>query len=124
MLIQNYGLFWRRDNVFWGRQNNKGKLEGYPAKAKPRSGKNGNVVNFRDQQGIYCLYDELFRLVYVGQAGANDKQRLFGRLKTHTTDQLAARWERFSWFGLGGKSVQRPNSLLRQWAPTQQKALS
>jgi hypothetical protein len=36
----------------------------------------------------------------VGQAGANDQQRLFDRLKQHTKDQLADRWSKFSWFGV------------------------
>jgi hypothetical protein len=30
-------------------------------------------------------------MVYVGQAGANDQQRLFDRLKQHTRDQLSDR---------------------------------
>jgi hypothetical protein len=101
MLIQNYGLFWRRADVFWGRQRVSGHLRGYPARAK------FSLVDFRGQQGVYCLYDENFRIVYIGQAGANE-QRLFNRLRQHRTDALAQRWTRFSWFGIrwiksGGK---------------------
>jgi hypothetical protein len=94
MLIQNYGLFWRRKDVFWGRAGVAGHLEGHPANAAFVR------VDFRYQQGVYCLYDDQFKLVYVGQAGANDNQRLFDRLKQHTSDALADRWTRFSWFGI------------------------
>lgn len=94
MLIQNYGLFWRREDVFWGRPKVSGHLKGYPARGKSR------LVDFREQQGVYCLYDDNFRMVYIGQAGANDDQRLFIRLRQHKTDALADRWTRFSWFGI------------------------
>ncbi|MBX9647029.1 MAG: GIY-YIG nuclease family protein [Xanthobacteraceae bacterium] len=94
MLIQNYGLFWRRQNVFWGRPGKAGHLQGHPA------GSAFVVVDFRNQQGVYCLYDDNFKMIYVGQAGANDKQRLFDRLKQHCNDSLADRWTRFSWFGI------------------------
>lgn len=103
MLIHNYGLFWRREDVFWGHGNRKGHLKGVLA-----TGRSQEPVDFRMQQGIYCLYDDNFELVYVGQAGANDSQRLFSRLKQHRRDQLSDRWSRFSWFGIrpvniGGK---------------------
>jgi hypothetical protein len=95
MLIQNYGLFWRRDEVHWGKQKNNGHLKGKHAKrARP--------VNFRDQQGVYVLYDENYRIVYVGQAGGKNNQRLLGRLRQHRSDQLAGRWTKFSWFGVQG----------------------
>jgi len=92
MLIQNYGLFWRREHVFWGRGSNPGHLKGISARtAEP--------VDFREQQGVYCLYDDNFRMVYVGQAGSGNR-RLFSRLKSHTKDPLSDRWSRFSWFGV------------------------
>lgn len=72
-----------------------GRLEG-----KLAGSKRSNPVDFREQQGIYCLYDENFRLVYVGQAGGKNKQRLFARLKQHRTDAVSNRWTRFSWFGI------------------------
>jgi hypothetical protein len=93
VLIHNYGLFWQLEDVFWGRQKVEGHLKGVPAKnlkSKP--------VNFREQQGVYVLYDENFRLVYVGQTGSGN-QRLFARIRDHTSDNLAKRWSRFSWFG-------------------------
>lgn len=95
MLIQNYGLFWRRPLVHWGRQGNPGHLKGVRIGAKKEK-----PVNFRDQQGVYCLYDENFNLVYVGQAGGKNDQRLFQRLKQHREDAVSDRWSRFSWFGI------------------------
>lgn len=81
---------WRRDSVFWGRGRNKGVLEGR---------RSGLVIQFRDQIGVYVLYDEGRRPIYVGQAGQGNA-RLFDRLRTHRRDSLAHRWHYFSWFGL------------------------
>jgi len=89
-VIKNYGLMWRRDSVFWGKGSNKGLIQGR------RSGK---VIDFREQIGVYVLYDEARRPIYVGQAGQGN-QRLFIRLRSHTRDHLAHRWQYFSWFGL------------------------
>lgn len=92
-MIRTIGLFWRRDNVFWGRGNQAGKLLGVPA---------GNITaeatDFREQVGIYVLYAE-YRVVYVGQTGGGN-QKMLHRLKQHKGDDLAERWDRFSWFGL------------------------
>ncbi|QXX74610.1 GIY-YIG nuclease family protein [Methylovirgula sp. HY1] len=95
MLIYNYGLFWRKDWIHWGRGSNAGHLNGMKAGAKTSI-----PVDFRDQQGVYCLYDESFKLVYVGQAGGKNDQRLFQRLKQHREDAVSERWSRFSWFGI------------------------
>jgi len=38
-------------------------------------------------------------VIYVGQTGSGD-QKLLRRLRNHTQDQLADRWDRFSWFGV------------------------
>lgn len=89
-LIKNYGVMWRRDFVFWGAGSNKGTLLGR------RSGKK---IDFREQIGVYVLYDESRRPVYVGQAGQGNA-RLFRRLRAHRRDALAERWQYFSWFGL------------------------
>jgi hypothetical protein len=94
MLIHNYGLFWRRNDVVWGSPSVKGNLKGVLAKEKK-----DNQVDFREQAGVYVLYDDNFRLVYVGQAGSGN-QYLFARLKLHRKDALADRWTRFSWFGI------------------------
>jgi hypothetical protein len=95
MLIQNYGLFWNEADVFWGRQGVAGSLLGVPAWSK-----SFGAVDFREQQGVYVLYDNNYRIVYIGQAGAGEKQRLFERLKQHKSDALAGRWSKFSWFGI------------------------
>jgi hypothetical protein len=95
MLIRNYGLFWRKAWVHWGRGSNGGHLKGLRV-----GGKTSDPVDFRGQQGVYCLYDESFRLVYVGQAGGKNSQRLFDRLKQHREDAVSERWSRFSWFGV------------------------
>lgn len=91
-MIKSYGLFWKADDVFWGRQNNRGTLLGARSKSS-----NAVPVDFREQRGIYALYGD-YELVYVGQTGAGD-DRLFNRLESHLTDHLAERWNRFSWFG-------------------------
>lgn len=95
MIIQNYGLHWKREEVNWGwkGEGNKGTLMGREAE-KVRS----PHVNFRRQAGIYIL-QEGFRSVYVGQTGKGDG-KLFQRLRHHTRHQLAERWDRFSWFGI------------------------
>jgi hypothetical protein len=92
-LITTMGLFWRADDVFWGRQNEKGSLLGMPA-----DNKKGDPVDFREQGGIYVLYAD-YRIVYVGQTGVG-AQKLFVRLRQHRTDPLAGRWNQFSWFGV------------------------
>jgi hypothetical protein len=81
---------WRRDSVFWGRGANRGVLHGR------RSGK---IIDFRGQIGVYVLYDEGRRPIYIGQAGQGNA-RLFNRLRSHRRDSLADRWHYFSWFGL------------------------
>lgn len=93
MLIQNYGLFWEERNVFWGAGSNAGCILGVPARNLT-----ANSINFRAQSGVYVLYAD-YEMVYVGQAGAGN-QKLFARIKQHTRDQLANRWNQFSWFGI------------------------
>lgn len=80
--------------MFWGRPRVWGHLKGVPAKQT-----SAPPVDFRDQAGVYVLYDDNFRLVYVGQAGGGN-DFLFDRLKQHKKDALADRWTRFSWFGI------------------------
>ena len=96
-LIANYGLFWKRSKVWWGKQGstNAGQLLGVLA-----TNTSQEPVDFRNQQGVYTLYDDGFRMIYAGQAGGNDKQRIFDRLKQHRGDDLADRWTKFSWFGI------------------------
>jgi hypothetical protein len=88
------GLFWQVDDVFWGKPGpgNTGKLLGRIA-----THATADAIDFREQIGIYVLYSD-YRIIYVGQTGTGN-QRLFTRLKQHITDDLAGRWDRFSWYG-------------------------
>ena len=92
MIIQNYGLFWSADEIFWGKQANQGSLLGVNFKLAKEL-----PIDFREQSGIYALYAD-YDLVYIGQAGSNN-QKLFSRLRQHRRGALADRWNRFSWFG-------------------------
>lgn len=92
-IIQSYGLLWKAENVFWGAGSNPGALFGVAARAR-----RSEPVDFRDQVGIYVLYDG-HRMIYVGQAGSGNRY-LFKRLRSHRRDVLAGRWDTFSWFGL------------------------
>jgi len=104
-IIQSYGLFWRTEDVFW-QTFKKRELLGVP-----RGARTSQPTNFSERVGIYVLY-EGHRMIYVGQTGAG-QNRLFQRLRTHTRDVYADRWDHFSWFGLrrpirnGGLSSER-----------------
>jgi hypothetical protein len=91
-MIQTYGLHWHVDKVYWGKQNDRGSLRGAASHSA-----NAIPVEFREQRGIYALYAD-YDLVYAGQTGAGS-DRLLKRLRTHRSDHLAERWNRFSWFG-------------------------
>jgi hypothetical protein len=92
-LIRTIGLFWKADDVFWGRPNKKGTLLGVPAGQTTTQ-----PIDFRDQAGLYILYAD-YTPVYVGQT-SGERFRLFTRLKQHLSNDLAGRWNRFSWFGI------------------------
>jgi hypothetical protein len=110
LTIENFGLRWRREKIAWGRggkASTKGHLIGTLRRRK------STKVDFREQIGIYVLYNDSDRPIYVGQAGIVNK-RLFGRLKDHRKDHLRDRWTHFSWFGLQGyneKSKEQIKSL-------------
>jgi hypothetical protein len=116
LAIANYGRFWRRDKIYWGGgKNNPGHLKGQSKKAKKI------LVDFREQIGIYVLFDEQKRPVYVGQAGIAES-RLLKRLSDHKKDHLRDRWVYFSWFGLRRKNDssakltdhQKPKTVIRE----------
>jgi hypothetical protein len=83
--LRAFGMFWQRDGVSWSGQP---RLMG-------RQSEGASEVNFSDQVGVYLLHDRE-RVIYVGRAA----DTMFGRLKSHLTDRLGGRWDRFSWFGL------------------------
>ncbi|MCW0484866.1 HTH domain-containing protein [Gaoshiqia sediminis] len=85
-IINSFGIFWERDKVLW--RNNPDLFGIQQRGATP--------VNFKEQIGIYLLYDNR-EVIYVGQA---IKQTLGKRLYDHTQDRLSGRWNRFSWFGI------------------------
>ena len=91
-MIRSYGLHWHVGRVYWGCPGNAGALWG-SASRSPRA----YAIDFRQQRGIYALYAD-YALVYVGQTGTGN-DRLFKRLRTHRSDHLSERWNRFSWFG-------------------------
>ncbi len=94
LLIKNYGLLWERRFIEWGRGKKKGHLKGRQKRSKYK------VVDFREQIGIYVLYDKDLKPIYIGQAGGGENKKLFNRLKDHRKDHLANRWLYFTWFGL------------------------
>ena len=89
--IRNFGTLWERKYIHFGWSGVRGNLIGSNSRVKN--------ADFREQIGIYVLYDKNMIPVYVGQTGIGN-QRLFDRLKQHDNDHLWNRWEYFSWFGL------------------------
>jgi len=100
LAIENFGKHWRKSKIFWGRRG-KGKNEGH-LKGELKGSKK-TIVDFRNQIGIYVLFDEAKKSIYVGQAGMGNAN-LFDRLKQHRSDELRERWVYVSWFGLKGKN--------------------
>ncbi|MCQ2286864.1 MAG: GIY-YIG nuclease family protein [Bacteroidales bacterium] len=96
MQIQNYGLFWRRDEVEWNPGTGKSfELLGRIGSNRP----NVKIADFKYQQGIYILYGT-YGPYYVGLANAGSENRGLGkRLLEHTMDEHSDSWDRFSWFG-------------------------
>lgn len=92
--IRTFGHYWSRDLIDWGRRgpNQSGSLYGT---SKLGSSKK---LNFRNQVGIYVLFDRDRQVVYVGQTGSGN-QRLFHRLRQHSRGHMRDRWTNFSWFG-------------------------
>ena len=85
--LNAFGMFWNRSHVYWpGSPRLLGKQKATAAH-----------VNFAEQIGVYLLHDRE-RTIYVGRT----LEALHTRLKTHTLDRMAGRWDRFSWFGLRG----------------------
>ena len=77
-------MYWDRSKIDWKSPNLTGKT------------KNPDIINFNDQIGVYLLHDHK-ETIYVGRS---IKDSIIERLKTHTTDRFAGRWQKFSWFGL------------------------
>ena len=131
MFIKNYGLFWKRDDVWWGAggQRNAGILQGKDAKnlntppvdlnkkiglyALYNICGNRNILDTRDirrdprnpsfRDGFRDPYGKNDELVYCGYSGTGIKQTLFYRIKQHQqpAEILYGKWNQFSWFGIG-----------------------
>lgn len=84
-LVNAYGIYWNRNLIHWKTTPDLMGIQQVGA----------SEVNFKDQRGIYLLYDGR-EIIYIGQA---IEQTLGQRLKQHTSDRLSGRWDRFSWFG-------------------------
>jgi hypothetical protein len=95
LTIKNFGHYWSRELIDWGwrGKGNQGSLRGT---LKPE-GKE-HIADFREQIGIYLLYNSNREVVYLGQTGKG-AQRLFIRLRQHAHGQMRDRWSNFSWFG-------------------------
>lgn len=105
-IIKNFGFLWERRliNRGGGGAGKAGSLCGY------RNGAKTKIVDFREQIGVYALYDETRTIVYIGQAG-NGNANLFERLKQHMKgSNLWNRWSYFSWVGF--KDVKNTNGSL------------
>jgi hypothetical protein len=94
LVIKTFGLLWERKYIHWGWGGKRGHLKGYRRGIKE--------ADFREQRGIYVLYDKDMRPVYVGQTGKGKYGNLFNRLGVHEDDHLWNRWQYFSWFGICG----------------------
>ena len=114
LLISNYGLFWKTEDVFWGAGRSAGALFGVRPSKRTRP-----PVDFRDQRGIYVLYAD-YNPIYVGQ---NHGQSLIRRLIQHRDDDLADRWNRFSWFGTRRVNMNRSLSKLTDAAHSKTRSV-
>lgn len=85
-VVRAFGMFWRRELVDWKQRPRIFGRQGLTAKS----------VDVSAQQGVYLLYDGR-EVIYVGRASARG---IGERLFEHHVGRLAARWDRFSWFGL------------------------
>jgi len=85
-IVTSFGVCWMRDAIRW---NAVPRLLGMRQLGSA-------PVDFNRQAGVYLLYDGR-EVVYIGRA---TERRLGEQLLGHTFDRMAARWDRFSWFGL------------------------
>jgi len=85
-IVSSFGMFWRRNAIEWSATP---KLLGMQQIG-------ATPVDFNKQLGIYLLYDGR-EVIYIGRTTDRPLGR---RLYEHTSDRMATRWDRFSWFGL------------------------
>jgi len=85
-VVTSFGMFWKRESIEWTASPRLLGMQQIGAES----------VDFHQQRGIYLLYDGR-EVIYVGRT---TDRPLGKRLYEHTLDRFAARWDRFSWFGL------------------------
>lgn len=85
-IVTSFGMFWRRNAIEWMATPKILGMQQIGA----------TPVDFNKQLGIYLLYDGR-EVIYIGRTTDRPLGR---RLYEHTSDRMAARWDRFSWFGL------------------------
>jgi hypothetical protein len=88
VLIHYFGRHWSPVVVKWG---HPGELVGILKKKKKV-----DPIDFWDAKGIYVLHRD-FQIVYVGQT---ERQTLGKRIQDHLSDDLAGRWDSFSWYSV------------------------
>ncbi|HKG02101.1 MAG TPA: GIY-YIG nuclease family protein [Conexibacter sp.] len=110
MLLRAYGEWWDPLDVKWGapQPGGQGALVGRIGRYR------GLETDVWDQRGIYVLFQD-WRVVYVGKTG---ERPLGTRLRAHLYDDVAGRWDRFSWYGV--RIVNSDGSLGSTPAPTRQ----
>ena len=77
-VIKNYGLMWRRDQVFWGRGRNRGVLHGRRSRRE---------IDFRDSLAHRWHYFSWFGLLSVNKNGElsgwdNPSKRVAGTIRS------------------------------------------
>ncbi|WP_299375217.1 GIY-YIG nuclease family protein [uncultured Tateyamaria sp.] len=94
-IFSSFGHYWRRDLVDW--DEHSAPISGCLTRHSITPD-----INIRRQKGIYVLWDNQRRPVYVGQVGKGKtpSRTFFARLKEHLTGQISDRWTHFSWFGI------------------------
>lgn len=88
-VVKAIGVYWDRYKVDWSER---------PPRIIGSELSDSDEIDFSQQRGVYLLHDRQ-GIVYVGQTSA---QSLAERLSQHTSNRLASRWDRFSWFGVYG----------------------
>ena len=90
--IANFGLYWSKDAVQWGRPRHPHQLLGCSVQRNQRSKPH---IDFWQQVGIYVLYSDRFEPIYAGQG------QIGKRLMRHRNSSwIGPKWAHFSWFGL------------------------
>ena len=112
-------MFWDRTEVEWSPGSGNRKV----FRLLGRVGENSQrleVADFRDQRGIYVLYDD-HGPVYVG---LTVNQGLGARLRAHDRSYSAQEWDRFSWFGFRSVLAEADSDGVRKLGALPEKLLS